>query len=85
MEVVHRKFGLTVTNKDGDTFDYAKIEGSHIIRSEANVEGYTFSNQGRNKYWKKAGRGGVKNREQVEAKLVEVDSYLYNDFGFRFN
>jgi hypothetical protein len=86
MELKETKYGLSLTDSESNEFRYVKSsQEGKIVRSEATVRGYTFGNQGMNKYWSKAGRGGVKQRKEVEELLKNADSFMVNEKGWRFN
>ncbi|PHE64228.1 hypothetical protein COF68_05125 [Bacillus toyonensis] len=89
----------TVTSKDqfvkleteGLELTYYEVirEGSNIIkRSFGKVDDYTFSTtkefSNGTVYWKKNGRGRMKNQGEVEDKLKEADSYMVGELGYTF-
>jgi hypothetical protein len=79
-QLVERKYGFELTNVE-NTASYTKIEGNVIARSEAMIEGQTFSNQGYNYNWKKAGRG--KEKKVAKEILIGFDSEAFN-LGYTF-
>jgi len=74
---------ITLT-ADGVEVAYKEMkEGSGIIvRRGATVQGYAF-NEAKDGYWKKSGRGSVKNRKEIEQVLIKADSYIVSE-GYDF-
>ncbi|MEC2463527.1 hypothetical protein P9X10_01250 [Bacillus cereus] len=75
---------VIVRGEDLELYYYEAYEqGSGALkRSFGEVNGYkfsTFESLTGKPYWKKNGRGRMKNQKEVEAKLVEADSFLVNE------
>lgn len=85
MELKERKYSLELVEGD-NYFSYTLLkDGNTIVRSEAFINGYYFDKDrtSSTRYWKKAGRGGMKQKALIEQKLIEADSKMYN-LGYSF-
>jgi hypothetical protein len=88
MELKETKYGLSLTDSEGNEFRYIKsTQEGKIVRSEATVRGYRFELDRASEFkgWKKSGRGGVKQRTEVEELLREADSYMHFNKYYTFN
>lgn len=77
--------GNSITVKDSNIeLVYFGSEGNNLIkRGYGIVNGIRFNGDGYRHYWKKIGRGGIKNKEQVMQMIKQADSFLFSK-GFDF-
>jgi hypothetical protein len=78
-QLIERKYGYTL-KAEGIEVDYTKRSDDAIVRSEAVINGYRFELDRASEFrgWKKVGRGGIKQKKEVEAILVAADSFMFD-------
>jgi hypothetical protein len=82
MQLTNTKYGIVLTDQNGNTFHYIKSsQEGKLVRCEATVNNQYFGNQGLNKYWSKAGRGMTK--KTAKELLIKADSYMA-EMGYTF-
>ncbi|MCY9056106.1 hypothetical protein MOE90_20935 [Bacillus spizizenii] len=74
-----KKDRIITLSMDDVEVSYREVirEGSGLIRrNTAIIKGYGFNRRSSNNYWKKVGRGSIKDRKEIEQALIDADSYM---------